>query len=137
MKTSTDKEIFLEMLEETPLISVAAKRAGIAKATIYRWKKKNSFSKKIEKVLEKGREIVSDRVESVLIKKALAGERWAVQMWLENNRKKYIKPRRPIVLDFPKEKIDKIIVQTLLPRVVTDKDLEEMRKRKEEGGNQN
>jgi hypothetical protein len=97
MKSPNDKQRFLERLSETPLISIAAKRAGIAKATIYRWLDKNlDFNHKVNEVLEKGCEDLCDRIESVLIKKALGGEQWAVKMYLENNRNKYYRPKVPL-----------------------------------------
>lgn len=137
MRSSKDKKRFLEILEETPLVSIAAKRAGIAKATIYRWKEKdNDFSKKLEQAIEDGSNVISDRVESVLIKKAYAGEKWAVEMWLESNRKKYVRPRRPIsAFDFDNlYKTNKIIVEILATREAMEKDLKDLEERKKNGG---
>ena len=134
MKSIDDKKRFLDILEETPLISIAAKKAGIAPATIYRWKDKDeNFSRKMKKVLREGQEVISDRVESVLVKKALAGEKWAVQMWLESHRKEYFKPKKAISVDFPKDKIEKIITTY----VYTDKEsykkaIKEQKEEKEE-----
>lgn len=137
MRSSKDKKRFLEILEETPLVSIAAKRAGIAKATIYRWKEKdNDFSKKLEQAIEDGSNVISDRVESVLIKKAYTGEKWAVEMWLESNRKKYVRPRRPIsAFEFDNlYKTNKIIVEILATREAMEKDLKDMEERKRNGG---
>lgn len=131
MRSCKDKKRFLEILEETPLVSIAAKRAGIAKATIYRWKEKdNDFSKKLEQAIEDGSNVISDRVESVLIKKAYAGEKWAVEMWLESNRKKYVRPRRPIsAFEFDNlYKTNKIIVEILATREAMEKDLEDRKR---------
>jgi hypothetical protein len=94
MRTNNEKQKFLEILEETPIISIASKRSNIDKSTIYRWiKRDKKFKEKLLESLSRGRGSISDRVESVLIKKAINGERWAVQMWLGNNCSIYVKPR--------------------------------------------
>jgi hypothetical protein len=134
MKSPNDKQRFLERLRETPLISIAAKRAGIAKSTVYRWiKNSETFANNVNQILEEGREDLSDRVESVLIKKALGGERWAVQMWLESNRKKYIRPRTPIKThDFDNlYDISKISVE-VIERKMTDSQINQMNEKKKE-----
>jgi hypothetical protein len=134
MKSLNDKQRFLERLSETPLISIAAKRAGIAKSTVYRWiKKSEAFANEVNQILEEGCEDLSDRIESVLIKKALGGERWAVQMWLESNRKKYIRPRTPIKThDFDSlYDISKISVE-VIERKMTDSQIKMNENIKEE-----
>ena len=133
MITPNEKEKFLEILEGTPLISIACRKAGISKTTIYRWRNENrDFADKMDKVLEEGCEAISDRVESVLIKKALSGERWGVQMWLESNRKKYIKPRMPAkIFDFDSiYDTSKIIVEIIEGRLTKEK-IKEINEEKE------
>ena len=41
MKTKKDKELILEQLRKTPIVQVACEKTGIARATYYRWRKKD------------------------------------------------------------------------------------------------
>lgn len=96
MISEDDKKKFLEELEQTPFPSIACKRAGISKATIYRWRKEDiQFSRRMDAAIEAGRETITESAEAhtvVLIKK---GDLRAIKLWLENNNKRYMKPRKP------------------------------------------
>ena len=94
MKTNEDKKRFLEALSKTPFIVYAAKQVGIDKATIYRWKEKDkNFRKNVEVSLGYGRAGYCDAAESQLLKKVNQGDFKAIKFYLENNDKRYIKPR--------------------------------------------
>ncbi|MFA6515323.1 MAG: hypothetical protein WCT42_03610 [Candidatus Paceibacterota bacterium] len=109
MRTNNEKQRFLETLEEVPLISIAAKRMGISKATIYRWKSRSpNFSEQIEKALAKGRDIVNDSVEGRIITQAKNGDFKSQKLWLENNCSRYVKPR-PINIFADNQKIGNVI----------------------------
>jgi len=104
MKNNEDKQKLLEYLTEFPLVSVAAKKAGIDKSTVYRWRDKNkAFAKKMDQALSKGRDAVNDLAESKLINNIRQGDFKSTKYWLDNNCKRYIKPR-PVNI-FTNEKI--------------------------------
>jgi hypothetical protein len=104
MRTNDAKKQFLEYLSEVAFVEIAAKRAGIARSTIYRWRAKNlKFKREMDLLINRARDGISDRVEAVLVKKALSGEMQAVKVWLDGNRKRYSKPRARMVLDAPEE----------------------------------
>ncbi len=84
----------LDLLSETPIISLACKKAGISRATYYRWFKDNKhFREQADKVLSLGRKHINDMAESVLIKEINRGNMVAVRFWLQNNHEAYI-PKR-------------------------------------------
>lgn len=120
MKTKDDKNRFLETLEKMPFISHASKQAGIDKATIYRWRKKDKkFNAKVEDALAISRSALCDVAESQVIKKINQGDFRASKFFLENNDKRYIRPRAitiinnsgkdDVLTEEQKKKLDKIL----------------------------
>ena len=110
MKTPSEKQKFLEILEEVPIVSIACKRANIAKSTVYRWRRNKEFKAKMDECLSHGRDTVTDVVESKLIETARKGEPWAVKLWLENNCKRYVRPRpNNFFIDSSNQKKDDVV----------------------------
>ncbi len=100
MKTNADKRKFLEELEKTPIIFHASKKVGIDKATIYRWKEKDKkFAKQMEDALSIGRSGLCDIGEAQLAKLMNQGDFKAIKFYLENNEKRYIKPRNITIIN--------------------------------------
>lgn len=94
MRSNADKKKFLEALEETSLIAAAAKRVGIGRATIYRWRQTDpKFAASMDQALGYGRENKNDLVHGKLLVIALSGNVSAMKFFLENNHPQYIKPR--------------------------------------------
>lgn len=92
-----DKQKFLDELENLPIVSVVCKRAGISKATIYRWLDDDpAFKKKYDRALKRGRETLVDHAESKLVKMADKEHFGAIKMILEGNSRRYYRPRRAI-----------------------------------------
>ena len=61
---ASDKEIFLGHLKNLPIISVAVKRSGVPRSTIYRWKNDDPvFAKQLAKALSKGVDVINDMAE--------------------------------------------------------------------------
>ena len=91
------KQKFLDELRERPIVSVVAKRLGISKATIYRWRKEDDvFAKELRSALSEGRGSITDLAEGKLIGAIQKSERWAIQMWLEAHAKRFYKPRKAL-----------------------------------------
>ena len=91
-----DKQKFLDELENLPIVSVVCKRAGISKATIYRWLDDDpDFKKKHDRALKRGRETLVDHAESKLVKMADKEHFGAIKLILEANSKRYYRPRKP------------------------------------------
>ena len=97
MISPDDKQKFLDEIENMPIISVACKRVGIAKATIYRWFESDpEFRKKYDKASKRGRLAMVDLGESQLIKLVGQGNLGAIKHLLRYNDRRYYEPRRAI-----------------------------------------
>jgi hypothetical protein len=97
MITPNDKEKFLTELEQTPFPSIACKRVGISKATIYRWRKEDTkFRKDMDDAMEAGRETITESAEAHTVMLIKKGEFRAIRLWLENNTTRYYKPKKAI-----------------------------------------
>lgn len=89
-----EKSKFIEYLRETPLVSFACKKVGIARATYYRWfKDDRAFREQIQEVLHHGRENINDLAEATLIKMIKNENFNATRFWLQHNKKQYVPVR--------------------------------------------
>ena len=80
----------VESLDRTPIVEVACSKAGINRATFYRWMQEDPvFKKQAEEALERGREKTNDVAESQLITSLKNGNMNAVKFWLSNNNTRY------------------------------------------------
>lgn len=85
---------FLDQLEKTPIISVACKKTGLSRQTIYRWKNIDpKFAQKIIKGITLGIDSVSDLAESQIIQLIKNGNFKALKYWLDNHKSNYMNPR--------------------------------------------
>jgi len=88
-KEQTQKKI-IALLQENPIIQIACYKAGISRATFYRWQNEDpDFKKMCARSATIGLALANDSIESVLLKKAREGEMKAVIYWLNNNHPKY------------------------------------------------
>jgi hypothetical protein len=97
-RTSTKraKETVLKSLEELPIVVVACKRAGIVKATYYRWVRDDlDFGRRAEKARLEGINFINDLGESQIIGMMKEKKYQAVKYWLDNHHTDY--DRRPNV----------------------------------------
>lgn len=89
MKTSKKKE-FIEQLRKTPIIQVTCEKLGVARATFYRWKKKDpKFADEVEQSLNEGSQLINDMAESQLISAIKEGNLTGIIFWLKNHHKNY------------------------------------------------
>lgn len=87
----------LHELEQVPNISLACKKIGISRQTLYRWKTEDAdLARMIDESYAVGIESISDLAESKLVEKIQAGDFKAMRFWLENNNKRYVRPRKQI-----------------------------------------
>jgi hypothetical protein len=94
MKKYRKEGPFLEQLKNIPNISLACEKVGISRNTVYRWCNEDpEFKKRIEEATEDGIDSINDLAESKLISSINNGSLRAIEYWLTNNKKAYIKPR--------------------------------------------
>ena len=85
-----DKQALLEALKEVPVIAAACKRAGIGRATYYRWRKENSqFLRQIEDAMAQGFELINDLSEGQIITLIKEKKMPAITLWLKYHHPRY------------------------------------------------
>ena len=86
-----DKSNLLELLRDTPLVQPACQRAGVSRATYYRWRKEDAdFKKESDEAINQGRLLINDLAESKLISQIRNENMTAIIYWLKNNHKNYV-----------------------------------------------
>ena len=89
-RQNKEKQDLLEMLKEMPIIQVACKKAGVGRATYYRWRKEDRmFSRQSEDALAQGIEFINDMSESQLILMIKEKKMPAIALWLKHNHPRY------------------------------------------------
>jgi hypothetical protein len=85
---------FLEELKRIPNVSLACEKVGLSRNTVYRWCKEDSaFKKQVDEALIAGVDSVNDLAESKLVSHINNGNLRAIQYWLDNHKKEYVRPR--------------------------------------------
>ena len=94
MKKHRKESLFLEQLKTIPNVSLACEQVGLSRNTVYRWCHEDlDFKARLDEALENGIDSVNDLAESKLITNINNGNMRAIQYWLDNNKKTYIRPR--------------------------------------------
>lgn len=90
MDTKKSKSEVLKHLVSTPVVQVACKKAGVSRATYYRWcKSDKSFKKEAEEALREGIGLINDLAESKLITNISEQNMTAIIYWLKNHHPSY------------------------------------------------
>jgi Mg/Co/Ni transporter MgtE len=77
-------------LAKTPIVEVVCKRAGISRATFYRWRKDDKqFAETTDEALVDGTKIINDMAESQLISAIREKNLTAIIFWLKNHHATY------------------------------------------------
>lgn len=94
------KQTVLEILLKVPIVQVAVKRAGISRATFYRWRQEDSlFDQAVETVLHEGALAINDLAQSKLIELINQGNLTALIFWLKS-RDPLFSDRKVIINEF-------------------------------------
>lgn len=92
MISDETKERLIEELAKTPFVSIACKRAGISRASFYRFLEEDgSFKKKCRRAHRDGRSLINDMAESTIVRGIQKGDMGATKYWLGHNHKRYMK----------------------------------------------
>ncbi len=90
MKANRTKQIFLDHLRKIPIIQIACEKAGVARATVYRWRKESSkFRHAMEEALIEGEALINDMGESQLISLIRDRNYPAISFWLRHRHQKF------------------------------------------------
>ena len=89
-RTAEDKKAVLEQLTKLPIIQVACQKAGVSRATYYRWRNEDKkFVADADEAIAEGVEMINDLSESQLITAIRNNNFSAVRFWLMNRHKAY------------------------------------------------
>ncbi len=89
-RQSAQKKDLIERLKETPVVEVACRKIGIARATYYRWKiSDEKFSKEADLAFETGSALVNDMAESQLLTAIKDQNMTAIIFWLKHHHATY------------------------------------------------
>ncbi len=128
---------FLDQLCTIPNVSLACEKTGLSRNTIYRWRGEDEeFKKEMDAALKAGVETINDLAESKLISHINNGSMRAIEYWLTNHKKAYVRPKPK---DFWDDLLGKIpvtsinILPPLPPSQAQAEHLEKIRKEREEG----
>lgn len=101
MKSRFVQTKFLEALGENPWISFACKKAGVSRATIYRWMKDiPDFKRAVDSAIKTGILQLGEMAEMGLAKKIKEGSWPSIKFYLEHRNPKYI-PKRSVYVSPP------------------------------------
>jgi len=90
MKRDKLKDAVIKALKEMPVIQIACKRAGVSRATYYRWRTEDEdFLQQSNEAANEGREFICDMSESQIIKSIQEGKLPACTLWLKHNSPRY------------------------------------------------
>lgn len=89
-RKAREQAMLLEQLRKMPIVQIACEKAGVSRATYYRWKKEDeTFSKAADEALVDGTALVSDMAESQLLSQIRDNNLGAVMYWLKHRNPNY------------------------------------------------
>lgn len=89
-RTAVDKKAVLEQLAKLPIVQIACQKAGIGRATYYRWRIGDKlFARDADEAIDEGVQMINDLSESQLISAIKNSNFSAVRFWLQNRHRAY------------------------------------------------
>lgn len=90
IRKDENKKAVIGNLRIMPILKIVLDRAGISRATYYRWREEDAgFAKDADVALSEGVQLINDLSESQLISLIKEKNFSAIQMWLRNNHPGY------------------------------------------------
>lgn len=89
-RQNQNKQLLIDQLKRTPIIQIACEKAGVGRATYYRWRKEDEqFAKDADEALEEGSSLVNDMAESQLLSAIRDKNLGAIIFWLKHHHSSY------------------------------------------------
>jgi len=83
VKSNKVRKLLVEELQKMPIVSVACRRVGIARASFYRWKKTDKkLAEQIKEATQEGNLLINDMAVSLLVSKIKGGDVATAKYWL-------------------------------------------------------
>lgn len=85
-----NKEKLVEVLQKTPVTQLACARAGVSRATFFRWRNEDEkFAERVNKAMSDGKGLISDIAISQLIHSIQEKNLGAIKYWLSSHHQDY------------------------------------------------
>lgn len=85
-----NKKRLINAFKEMPIVQVACKKAGVSRATYYRWRIEDKvFLRESEDALNQGYELINDMSESQLVTLIKEKKLPAITHWLKYHHSRY------------------------------------------------
>lgn len=89
-RQSKNKFQLLEILKKTPIVQIACEKAGVSRATYYRWRKEDpEFSQASDQALQDGSLLINDMAESQMMSAIKDKNMTAIIFWLKHHHPAY------------------------------------------------
>ena len=89
-RKAREQTMLLEQLRKMPIVQIACEKAGVSRATYYRWKKEDEkFAEATNEALQDGVTLVSDMAESQLLSQIRDNNLGAIMYWLKHRNPNY------------------------------------------------
>src|SRR3990167_8749151 len=90
-RQTKSKELLLEILKKTPIVQIACEKAGVGRASYYRWRKEDAeFTQQSDQALLDGNLLVNDMAESQLMSAIKDKNMTAIIFWLKHHHPAYL-----------------------------------------------
>lgn len=89
-RQAKQKAVLIEQLKKLPIIQAVCERAGVSRATFYRWKKDDKeFAEAVEQAVNDGTGLMNDLAESQLLSCIKDRDFSAIAFWLKHRHPAY------------------------------------------------
>jgi len=89
-RQTKNKGQLLEILRKTPIVQIACEKAGVGRATYYRWRKEDvEFVKVSDQALLDGSLLINDMAESQMMSAIKDKNMTAIIFWLKHHHPAY------------------------------------------------
>lgn len=114
-KTKKQKELFISILQKTPIILAACNGSKVSRASVYRWMNDDlEFKSLVDETIKLGLEDQCDIIERELFKKSRDGHFASIKYFLSKNHPKYseskkneekpeTKPKKMLIVEYGKD----------------------------------
>src|ERR1035437_10358280 len=90
MKSKELKKLLLEHLSKIPIVQIACDKAGVSRATFYRWRNDDKeFDKSVEEAMAEGKMFINHTSESQVISLVRDKSWQAIAFWLKHHHPEY------------------------------------------------
>lgn len=93
LRQEREKQVIVEQLAKTPIVQLACEKAGMSRATYYRWRRDDpGFARDVDEAMWQGVALMNDYAESQLLAAIREGVMPAITFWLKTRHPAY-RPR--------------------------------------------